>query len=193
MLAAAAAALGLVFIAELGDKTLLTVLLLASRAPAAPVLLGACAAFLVHTTIAVAFGQLFALLPHAWVRAATVVAFAVFGILLLVQAPEEGGGEAKEARGPFALAFGFIFLAEWGDMTQITTAALVARAAARLGRLRGSLAVFAGATGGLWLGTILAVLVGRTAGHRLPERVVRRVAGGVFLAFAALTALGKGA
>jgi len=190
MWSAAAAALGLVFIAELGDKTLLTVLLLSTRYRAAPIFLGAAAAFLVHTGIAVAAGQVLAFLPQLWVRWATATLFALFGVLLLVLPPEEGGGGAAGKR-PFATAFAFIFLAEWGDMTQILTATLVARDTATLGRFGASAAVFAGATAGLWLGTAVAVAIGRTVGARLPARAVRRVAGAVFLLFAALTAAGK--
>jgi putative Ca2+/H+ antiporter (TMEM165/GDT1 family) len=193
MFAAAAAAFGLIFIAELGDKTLLTVLLLSTRYRPLPVFFGAAAAFLVHTSIAVAFGQVFAFLPALWVRWVSAALFAIFGLLLLVRAPEETEADGKAAaHGPFATAFAFIFLAEWGDMTQILTATLVAKSSAALGRLPGSLAVFAGATGGLWLGTLVAVIVGTTIGKRLPERGVRVVAGLCFLLFAALTALGKG-
>jgi putative Ca2+/H+ antiporter (TMEM165/GDT1 family) len=194
MFAAAAAAFGLIFIAELGDKTLLTVLLLSTRYRPVPIFLGAAAAFLVHTSLAVAFGQVFAFLPQLWVRWASAALFAIFGVLLLVRRPErpEGAAEERPTHGPFATAFAFIFLAEWGDMTQILTAALVAKSSASLGRLAGSLAVFAGATGGLWLGTLVAVVVGTTIGKRLPERGVRVVAGLAFLLFAALTALGKG-
>ncbi len=194
MLATVAAALGLIFIAELGDKTLLTVLLLSTRYRPVPIFLGAAAAFLVHTTIAVAFGQVFAFLPHLWVQWASAALFAIFGLLLLVRGTEEPDAKTQDAAAgrPFATAFAFIFLAEWGDMTQILTATLVAKASSSLGRLPGSLAIFAGATGGLWLGTLLAVIVGTTIGKRLPERGVRIVAGLCFLLFAALTALGKG-
>jgi putative Ca2+/H+ antiporter (TMEM165/GDT1 family) len=194
MLATVAAALGLIFIAELGDKTLLTVLLLSTRYRPVPIFLGAAAAFLVHTSIAVAFGQVVAFLPHLWVQWTSAVLFAIFGALLLVRRSEapDAKSEGSAAQRPFATAFVFIFLAEWGDMTQILTATLVAKASASLGRVEGSLAVFGGATAGLWLGTLLAVVVGTTIGKRLPERAVRIVAGLCFLGFAALTALGKG-
>lgn len=190
MIAAAAAALGLIFVAELGDKTLLTVLLLSTRYRPVPIFLGACAAFLVHTAIAVGFGQVFASLPHDWVHWATAALFAFFGVLLLVKPPEEAEGKGASGR-PFSTAFAFIFLAEWGDMTQILTASLVGRDSAHLGRLVASAAVFTGATLGLWLGTAVAVFLGRTVGARLPARLIRRIAGVVFLLFAALTAAGK--
>ncbi|MHB8420086.1 MAG: TMEM165/GDT1 family protein [Myxococcales bacterium] len=191
MLAAVAAALGLIFVAELGDKTLLTVLLLSTRNRPLPIFLGACAAFLLHTGIAVAFGQILAFVPPSLVRWATAALFALFGALLLLRGPEAEGEAAGASGRPFATAFAFIFLAEWGDMTQILTATLVARDRAALGRLAASAAVFAGATLGLWLGTAVAVLLGRTVGRRLPARGVRVVAGLCFLAFAALTAAGK--
>ncbi|MHB1844963.1 MAG: TMEM165/GDT1 family protein [Deltaproteobacteria bacterium] len=192
VLAAAASAFALIFVAELGDKTLLAVLLLSARYRPLPILLGACSAFLLHTSIAVGLGQLFAFLPPAFIRGTAAALFALFGVLLIVQRPEEAGDVSRGAHRPFATAFLVIFLAEWGDMTQILTAALTGKASAALGRLAGGLSIFAGATLGLWAGTLLAVAVGRTVGKRLPERAIRIVAGGAFLAFAALTAVGKG-
>ena len=191
MLAAAAAALWLIFIAELGDKTLFTVLLLSTRQRPVPVFLGACAAFVVHTSIAVGFGQLLAFVPHDVVHWGAAALFAFFGVTLLVLPPEADEKAAEASGRPFATAFAFIFLAEWGDMTQILTATLVARDATALGRLAASAVVFAGATLGLWLGTLLAVIVGHTVGKRLPARALRIAAGLCFLAFAALTAAGK--
>ncbi len=194
MIAAAAAAFALIFVAELGDKTLLAVLLLSARYRPLPVVLGACAAFLVHTSLAVGFGQLFALLPADWVHAVAAALFALFGFLLIVRPPEaeDEGALARGAHRPAATAFLVIFVAEWGDMTQILTAALTGKASVALGRLGGSVATFAGATGGLWAGTILAALIGHAAGRRLPERAIRLVAGIAFLVFSALTLAGRG-
>jgi putative Ca2+/H+ antiporter (TMEM165/GDT1 family) len=184
---------GIIFVAELGDKTLLTVLLLASRYRAWPVFLGGCLAFVVQGLVAVGLGQVFAFLPHAWIRIGSALLFLGFGLWLAL-GPEEDADlalETKSGRGPFGVAFGLVFLAEWGDMTQILTAALVADHSIELGRERAAVAVFGGATLGLWAGTGLAVLLGRLAGRRLPRRVIRRMAGLAFIAVAALTALGK--
>jgi putative Ca2+/H+ antiporter (TMEM165/GDT1 family) len=87
------------------------------------------------------------------------------------------------------VAFVFIFIAEWGDMTQILSAAMVADGARTLGRWPASLSVFTGSVLGLWLGTGLAVVIGHKAGRWLPERIVRRVAGACFLGVAVYTAL----
>jgi Ca2+/H+ antiporter, TMEM165/GDT1 family len=188
----ALSAFGLIFVAELGDKTLLTVLLLASRYRALPVFLGGCLAFLLQGVVAVAFGQVFAFLPRNWIRIGSALLFAGFGLWLLFVPEKEVDPTAPgSARGPFGTTFGLVFLAEWGDMSQIMTAALVADHSAELGRVPAASAVFGGATLGLWSGTALAVLLGRLAGTRLPRKTVRRVAGVAFIAFSALTALGK--
>jgi putative Ca2+/H+ antiporter (TMEM165/GDT1 family) len=149
-------------------------------------------AFVVQGVVAVGLGQLVAFLPRYWIRFGSALLFAGFGLWLLLGREEEvSPAEQGSARGPFGTTFGLVFLAEWGDMTQIMTAALVADNTAELGRARAAAAVFGGATLGLWSGTALAVVLGRLAGKKLPQKLVRRIAGMAFLAFAALTALGK--
>lgn len=189
MLALAVTAFWLIFVAELGDKTLLLVLLLSARLSPLRVFAGAALAFLVHGLLAVALGQLLGLLPHAWVRYGSAGLFLFFGLGLLLRKPE-GAIDAglRPGRGPLLTSFVFIFLAEWGDMTQILSAALVADHTASLGRLGAAIAVFCGAVLGLWAGTALAVAVGRKAGRWLPAHVLQRAAGACFLAVAGYTA-----
>jgi Ca2+/H+ antiporter, TMEM165/GDT1 family len=176
----------LIFLAELGDKTLYIVLVLASRYQAIPVLLGAMGAFVVQGVIAVGLGSLVSQLPHLWVRWLTATIFFIFGLLLLLknEAQSEDGAEQTDRSFAAVLArsFGLVFAAEWGDATQIGTAALVAR-------FRAPFSVFIGATLGLWAGATLAVLVGRAVGRRLPSRVLRQAAGLLFCAFGILTLL----
>jgi Ca2+/H+ antiporter, TMEM165/GDT1 family len=175
----------LVFLAELGDKTLYTVLLLSARNRAMPVLIGACAAFVVQGLIAVGLGSLLALLPAKWIQWLTGAIFLFFGLLLLLKDEphsEQETNKTRHARRVTLTTFGLVFAAEWGDATQIGSAALVAR-------FRAPLQVFVGATLGLWLGTLLAVLVGRWVGSRLPTRALRKAAGIVFCAFAIAAAL----
>jgi len=69
--------------------------------------------------------------------------------------------------------------AEWGDASQIGTAALVAH-------LRSPWLVIAGATLGLWVGSALGVSVGRLLGSKVPTRWLRRCAGVLFCVFAVL-------
>jgi putative Ca2+/H+ antiporter (TMEM165/GDT1 family) len=177
-------AFGLIFLAELGDKTLYTVLILASRYRPMPVLLGAMGAFVVQGVIAVGFGSLVARLPSLWVRWLTAAVFLFFGLLLLLkkEAPSTNDAQTEDRSSLSVLArsFGLVFAAEWGDATQIGSAALVAR-------FQAPLPVFIGATLGLWTGAVLAVLVGRAVGSRLPTGILRRAAGLLFCAFAMLT------
>jgi Ca2+/H+ antiporter, TMEM165/GDT1 family len=174
---------GLIFLAELPDKTAFTVLLLASRRRPLPVLLGAWTAFFAQGLVALALGTLIARLPPQAVRWAAAAVFLGFGLVLLLR--EEAPEQEKE-RAPhraFIEAFALIFLAEMGDATQIGTALLVARfPAARL-------SVFIGSTLALWAVGALAVTVGATVGSRLPRRALRKMAGLAFIAFAVLSVL----
>ncbi len=173
---------GLIFIAELGDKTLLATLLLATRYSAAPVLLGAWAGFAVQTGIALVGGERFALLPAAVVRWGTVALFAAFGVTALRGAEEDEEEEEHAGRGPFAITFLTVFIAEWGDATQIGTMALVAR-------FRAPVQVGLGAMLGLWAGAAVAVFAGKQLGDRISPRTLRRIGGALFLVFAVATAI----
>ncbi len=175
----------LVFLAELGDKTLYTVLLLSARNRALPVLIGAYLAFVAQGIVAVGLGSLLALLPAKWIHWLTAATFLFFGLLLLFKEeshPEQGTDKTRRTGRVMLTTFGLVFAAEWGDATQIGSAALVAR-------FRAPVQVFVGATLGLWLGTALAVLVGGWLGSRLPTRMLRKAAGVVFCAFAIVAAV----
>ena len=173
---------GLIFLAELPDKTAYTVLLLASRGRPILVLIGACAAFLVQGFVAVALGEVIRRLPPDAVRWTTAALFLAFGLFLLLGKDADETPPPRSKRKTLLEAFGLVFLAELGDATQIGTAALVAR-------LHDRWSVLAGSTLALWAVAALAVTVGATVGPRLPRRTLRRVAGAVFLVFAAVSFL----
>jgi Ca2+/H+ antiporter, TMEM165/GDT1 family len=190
MWALAAATFWLIFVAELGDKTLFMVLLLSSRYPPLRVFAGAAMAFAVHGVIAVALGQLIGVLPHNVIRYGSAALFLGFGLALLLKS-SSGDAESpldRGARSPVLTSFALIFVAEWGDATQILGAVLVANNLARLGRLQASVAVLMGGVAGLWLGTALAAAVGHRAGRWLPEGPLRKLAGVSFLVVALYTA-----
>src|SRR6267378_3177018 len=144
---------GLIFLAELPDKTAYTVLLLAARSGAAPVLFGAWAAFLLQGLLALALGSLAARLPPQLVRWGAAGVFLLFGLLLLFrEEPEKEPGQREGGRA-LVSAFMLVFLAEMGDATQLGTVALVAR-------FHAPWSVFAGATLALWSVSAIAVAVG---------------------------------
>ena len=158
-LTAAVASYIAVLPAELPDKTIIACLILSSRYRPIYVFIGAAAAFTAQVALAVAVGGALSLLPHRWVYAATAAAFLVGAVLLWRQRTEDedddlGRDGVREAFWPVAgTAFAVVFLAEFGDLTQITTASLAAR-------FHDPLGVGIGATLALWTATAVAVVVG---------------------------------
>lgn len=183
--------LGLVALAELGDKTQFVCMTLAARHPAPPVLLGAVLAFAVLNLLAVLFGAAAAVWLPEWLVAAVVaVLFAAFGLHALRDAAAETAEvQERDGRGVLLSTFALIFLAELGDKTQLAVAGLAGTHAA--------LPVWIGGTLALTLTSALGVLAGQTLLRRLPIHLLHRICGGLFLvlaavagwrAFAALTA-----
>lgn len=125
-----AAVFPLVFLGELPDKTMFASLLLATRGRPVSVWAGAVAAFAVHVVIAVSVGvAIFKLLPHTAVQV-VVAAMFLGGALYAYLAREEEvpGSLRRSGAGHSAVvtSAGVIFLAEWGDLTQVLTANLAA-------------------------------------------------------------------
>ena len=174
---------GLIFIAELPDKTAYTVLLLATRKRPLPVLLGSWLAFLAQNLVAVALGTLLARTSPEVIRWTAALVFLVFGLLLLLreERPESPDAPQSQHRA-FVQSFLLVFVAEIGDATQIGTAALVARLGQRW-------AVFIGSTLALWTVAALAVTIGNRVGNRIPKRALRKVAGVIFIVFAIVSVL----
>ena len=173
------------FLAELPDKSMFASLILATRYRPAWVWAGAAAAFTVQIGLAVTAGQLLHLLPGQAVEAVTAGLFVAGSAYLWVSSfrPQEieDADAARQGGGPdsfwrvAATSFGLIFLAEFGDITQITAANLAAR--------YGPLPVFAGAALGLWAIAAVAVSVGAKSLKLLPLPWIRRVTATILLGF----------
>ena len=190
-LAVIGTAFALTFLAELPDKSMFASLVLATRYQPAWVWTGAAAAFAVQMAIAVTAGQLFTLLPHRLVLAVTAGLFLAGSAYLWAASLRTGHPDGADAarqgrRSPSFLrvagmSFGVVFLAEWGDITQISTASLAAR--------YDPLLVFAGATLGLWAAAAVAVSIGAKSLNLVPMAWVRRITAAIMLALGAYTAL----
>jgi putative Ca2+/H+ antiporter (TMEM165/GDT1 family) len=176
---------GVVFLAELPDKTALAGLMLGTRYRASYVFAGVAAAFLVHVTLAVAAGSVLTLLPHRLVQGIVGVMFLLGAVMLLLKKDDE---EEEQARKPADQSFwkvagsGFmlILVAEFGDLTQIMTANLAAR-------YDDPLSVAVGAVLALWAVAALGILGGRTLMKYVPLRLVTRVAALLMLGLAAFS------
>jgi putative Ca2+/H+ antiporter (TMEM165/GDT1 family) len=178
---------GVVFVAELPDKTALAALVLATRHRPLPVFLGAATALTIQSVVAVVAGQLVSLLPQRPVHVFAGVLFLASAVLMwrrkeeTEDAIEDGAGPERFWRSAW-MVFAVVFVAEWGDLTQLATAALAAR-------YRSPLLVFAGATLALWAVAGLAVFVGHRAGKLLDPHLTKRIAAVLFaLVGAALVA-----
>ncbi|MGD0528518.1 MAG: TMEM165/GDT1 family protein [Polyangiaceae bacterium] len=167
-----------IFVAELPDKTALAALVLATRHRALPVLLGSCAALSIQSLVAVAAGQLVSLLPQRPVHIAAGVLFLLSAVVMW-RRRDEGTEDGKEATGRQGfwrstwLAFVIVFVAEWGDLTQLATAAFAAR-------YDSPYVVFAAATAALWSVTALATVIGNRAGKLLDPEKTKKVAAVLF-------------
>jgi Ca2+/H+ antiporter, TMEM165/GDT1 family len=194
-LAVVGIAFAVTFLAELPDKSMFASLVLATRHRPGWVWSGAAAAFAVHMAIAVTAGQLLTLLPHRivdWVVAGLFTAGAAYlWYNSFRPRREDGADEARQGGAPpsflrvAATSFTFIFVAEWGDITQLTAANLAAR--------YNPVLVFAGATIGLWAVAALAVSIGAKSLSLIPMAWVNRITGlillvlGSYAAFSAVT------
>jgi len=171
--------------AEIGDKSQLVCMTLAARHRGLPVVIGATAAFAVLNLLAVLFGAAVAAwLPEWLVTLAVAALFAGFGISALryTDDDEDEQVEEKPGHGIVATTFLLIFLAEFGDKTQI--------AVAGLGSTSEPSAVWAGATVALSTTSILGVLAGRKLLNRLPLKWIHRISGVFFLLLAVFAVTG---
>ncbi len=175
------AAFGLVFIAELGDKSMLMAMTLATRYRWWWVLTAITAETMVVMALAVVIGgTVSALLPDAAIGVGAGLLFIAFGVWTLRSG--EGDDAAIEAEGRSAVAtIGAIaltmFLSELGDKTQVATLSLSSL------NPSDRLAVWAGATVGMVGADAVAIYVGLRLHRAIPERVLARAAAALFIAF----------
>jgi Ca2+/H+ antiporter, TMEM165/GDT1 family len=166
-----------IFVAELPDKTALASLVLTTRHRPLPVLLGAAAALAIQSLVAVLAGSLLALLPARAVHIGSGVLFLVSAVVMWRKHDEEAAVGKDEGQvglwKAFTMSFMVVFVAEWGDLTQIATASFAAR-------YKQPVLVFGAATAALWAVATVAVIAGNRAGHLLNPRVTQRIAAGLF-------------
>lgn len=197
-----------IFVAEQGDKTQILAFALATKYKAWQVFLGI---FFVNLGVLFLFtlvGRVVgSFVPSFWIWVTSGVAFIVFGVSSLRSNVEEAGDEDGRfgAYGPVIKTAGLFFLAEIGDQAELITMAIAANPAgplSALGTLGGGLgatlaglgivAVASSSTStfiGVWFGAVvgimladgLGVAVGRVLGRTLPEQLLRRLSGSLFV------------
>ena len=178
---------GIVALAEIGDKTQLLAFILAAkfRKPW-PIILGILVATLANHGFAGAIGSwVTTLMGPETLRWVLGVSFIAMGAWTLI--PDKfDEGDAKLARyGVFGTTLIAFFLAEMGDKTQVATIALAAQ-------YQNLFAVVAGTTFGMMLANVPAVIMGDQIAHKMPVKLVHRIAAAIFAVLGIATLLGAG-
>ena len=161
-------------LAELGDKTQISLLLLSSKVKSHPrLLLGVMLAFLVVDGVAVLAGSwIVGVVPTSFVKVLSGIVFLAFGVLIL-----RGGHEAGEGRlyskSPLVSGFALVFMAEWGDKTQVASGLFAVE--------YNPLVVLLGAMAALGVLSALSIYLGKVLSSKLDRKLVAKIAGAVFV------------
>jgi putative Ca2+/H+ antiporter (TMEM165/GDT1 family) len=178
---------GIVALAEIGDKTQLLAFVLASRfRKPLPIVLGILVATVANHALAGALGSwITRLAAPETLRWVLGVSFLGMAIWTLIPDKLDENDAPLPKYGVFGTTLVAFFLVEMGDKTQVATVALAAQYLAIF-------SVVAGTTLGMMIANVPAVLVGDRVAHKLPVRVIRIVAAGVFAILGMATLLGAG-
>lgn len=164
------AAVGL---AELGDKTQLTVLCLASKTGRHfELLLGIILAFVIADGSAIILGNLITTyIPIQYIKIASGAIFVLFGIVTLMSKKHEDA--VCDLKKPFASGFLLIFVSEIGDKTQIAAGLFATKFEPVM--------VFIGVISALTILSVMAIYLGKLIALKLNRRVLSNIAGIVFI------------
>jgi len=166
----------LVALAEMGDKTQLLAILLASRLRRPmPIIAGIFVATIANHFLAALAGHWVAgLIDAPWFRTAIALGFVAMAIWTLVPDKMDDDDAPADRAGAFVTTLVAFFLVEMGDKTQVATVALGAQFA-------NVYAVTAGTTLGMMIANVPAVLLGEALVKRIPLGFMRMAAAALFL------------
>lgn len=174
-------ALSWVVLAEMGDKTQLLAMAMASKYKAGKVMLGVLIATILNHAIAVAAGSyLNTIIPEDILKIVAAFSFLFFGLWTIRGDKLDGEEKKKSKFGPVLTVAIAFFIAEMGDKTQIMTISIAAKS-------NFPLYVLMGTTIGMLIADGIGILGGSWMGKHIPERYIKWGAGIVFLLFGVLT------
>jgi putative Ca2+/H+ antiporter (TMEM165/GDT1 family) len=181
-----AAVFPVIFVGELPDKTMFATVVMASRGHPRAVWVGAAAAFAVHVVIAATVGVgLVHLLPHRAVEALVAALFALGAVYMARESDnletELVTAEVRNHRRVATTAFAVIFVAEWGDLTQILVANLAAH-------YHAALSVGVGSALALWAVAGIGVVGGQSVLRLIPVGTMHRISAALLTLLALLAA-----
>ncbi len=169
-------------LAELGDKTQLSILLLSSKTKKHfSLLLGVMLAFFLVDGAAILIGSwVTKVIPLIWLKIFSGGVFLIFGVLILRSRKKERGSKLY-SKNPFLSGFLLIFLTEWGDKTQIAAGLLATR--------YNALMVLTGTILALLFLSVIAIYLGKIISEKVDRKLIKNVAGIVFIVMGIVTLL----
>ena len=161
-------------LAELGDKTQLSVLLLSSKTEKhLHLLFGVILAFLIVDGIAIMAGSwIITIVPIKFVKMASGAIFIIFGLLMLMSRGDDDKNKTLY-KNAFLSGFVLIFLTEWGDKTQISAALFATKFNVIL--------VLCGTMIALTILSVMAVYFGKFISERINKKLLTRITGSIFI------------
>ena len=176
----------IIFLAELGDKTQLVAMTLATCYNTSIVLAGIFLATLAVHVFSAGIGWFMGeLLPIDWLLFLAGISFFGFGFWTLRgDSLDEEDSCRKSALGPFFVVFTTFFIAELGDKTMLSTITIAST--------KPFVPVWLGSTVGMVLADALAIMVGKYLGKTLPEKIVKTGAAVIFFLFGLLSMIEGG-
>ena len=171
----------LIFVAELPDKTAFATLFLATCHSPLAVFCGASLAFVIQSAVGVMFGSILSALPSNIVHIVSGLLFLVFAVMMWRRKQDDS--EQLECQDTpqtkrnfsksFSTAFMTVFIAEWGDLTQLATATLQAK-------YHSTLTIFVASTLALWAVTAIGVIIGSKLKNHLNPNLLQKTAASAF-------------
>lgn len=174
-------ALLFVVVAEMGDKTQLLAMAMASKYKARQVMLGVLIATVLNHALAVAVGSyLNTLIPMDTIKIVAGIAFVAFGLWTLRGDKIDEDEKKKQKFGPVVTVAIAFFIAEMGDKTQLMTITIAANSI-------NPLFILMGTTAGMLVADGIGIIGGAWMGKHIPEKYIKWGAGLIFIFFGTLT------
>lgn len=178
-------ALLFVVVAEMGDKTQLLAMAMASKYKAKQVLIGVFIATIFNHALAVAVGSyLSAFIPMDTVKIVAAISFLIFGLWTLRGDKIDDENQKKAKFGPVVTVAIAFFLAEMGDKTQLMTIAISAQ-------YQQPIYILMGTTVGMMIADSIGIIGGAWMCKNIPEAYIKWIAGIIFMFFGTLTLYGS--
>jgi Ca2+/H+ antiporter, TMEM165/GDT1 family len=177
-----------IFLAAAPGRTTFVLILLASQARLTSIFMGAAAAFFVQSLISILLGRVLALFPQFITYLAAGFLFLYFAYSFWRQSQKSQDRAIPHVAFNARSVFLLVFMAEFGDVSQLAIATAAARSPSKL-------VVFFAAVTSLWLITGGALFLGHHLGRALRPQLIQKVASvgfagaGLFLAFLGFSAL----